>query len=351
MITIKDPIYGLIHLDKDFNQVINHPLFIRLRYIKQLSLAYLVYPGATHTRYQHSIGVYGLTDKFFRIYSNIQDDIDSIKMYALLHDIGHIAFSHDSESVLAIMDREWEYTYEKRSVKVDSMYSHERFGEKITNIITEDLNLNYNIKDYEIISAEVGFDRLDYLVRDAYYTGTTYGIVDEYVLDLITYKPGGKIEFEAKEEKVKRTVESILIARYLMFNNVYHHKTLIKAAAILRKLLYLALEKGLITFQELADGGDEAVLWKLVNSEDYNIRELARDIWYRRLYKYEIIETPEKMRKEEIVEILESENRFVYWGKSKKVNEKFRKHLDNSEFIYLINQLSKDKYILIENKG
>lgn len=364
MVTIKDPIHGLIHLEGKFQDIVQHPLFIRLKYIKQLSLAHLVYPGATHTRYQHSIGVYGLTDKFFRMFTrSFKNDIDlkeieSVKMYALLHDIGHISFSHDSEAVLSIMNNKLTYNYENTSITINEEYTHEKFGEKLISIISSELDLDdYSIKNYNIISDEIGFDRLDYLVRDAYYTGTTYGIIDEYVLDLIKYKTGGNIELDIENgsSKNKRTIESILIARYMMFNNVYHHNTIIKAAAILRKLLYMALEYDVITFQDLVDAGDEAILWKLSNLDQNKykkIRDLARDLWYRRLNKYTFKNTDvEDFDNKKILEYMECDDLFIYWTKGKKVDKRFIRHLGGSKFISLIDQLSKDQYLLIEVKN
>ena len=147
------------------------PQFQRLRRIKQLGLISLIYPGATHTRFEHSIGTMNLGSKLSEELDLSNDEIELIRASALLHDIGHGPFSHVSEGVLSVPHEELtKYVITKTSMK-DLL--EEKFDvSKIVNIV--------NGKGYlgPIVSGELDVDRMDYLLRDSHNTGVAYGVID-----------------------------------------------------------------------------------------------------------------------------------------------------------------------------
>lgn len=205
---IQDTIHGSIKLEDWMLRIIDTPQFQRLRRIKQLGFAYLVYPGANHTRFEHSIGTAHLA---LRIKERIDLD-DYIVVAALLHDVAHPPFSHSSEALLEkFMIKHEDIRFAVRGELKDVL---DELGFKISEIAKI-----VSGKKKSIVSGDVDVDRMDYLVRDSYYTGVAYGIVD---LDRLI----NKIKFEGEivvEEGGLKAVESLLISRYLMYSTVYYH--------------------------------------------------------------------------------------------------------------------------------
>lgn len=351
-LAIKDPLYGIILFDDFYKKIINNEFFVRLKRIKQLSLANLVYPGATHTRYEHSLGTYSLTQMFLNTYIRPYHSIDekicrNLQLYALLHDIGHISFSHDSEEVLKILIKNHDLSIKlnKTDIKLTNIKEpiHEYIGRKIINYIIKklkikefDLRANY----LDLIKGEIGFDRLDYLIRDAYYTGAAYGVIEiYYLLHNYEYDPKLKTFHIPKTEKISSVIESILLARYLMFKNVYHHPTVTLAASILRKILYLAFDKKLLSLEEMMFAGDEAILWKLANLNDPEIAKGARDLLNRNFKDYYLSIAIELESEKEVMDLvnenINQKNTYLYWSFSKSI--KTSEYLEDNEIIDLIN--------------
>ncbi len=263
---LRDVVYGFIFLDEQECAIIDHPVFQRLRRIKQLSLTDMVYPGACHTRFEHSIGVMQMaTDMFNCIVTNNSNLLreyflindDGIKRYrkiirlaALLHDIGHAPFSHSAEDLMPLLPE----THKKFLQGEEKRFEHEEYSIQIVKTVFKELienhpiNNNYSIKVEdvtpllgdtsvhlnaallfwkELISGQIDADRADYLLRDSLHLGVSYGIYDRN--RLITCMTIGKTETEdlalAIEEKGWHIAESLVIARYQMFSQVYFHKT------------------------------------------------------------------------------------------------------------------------------
>jgi putative nucleotidyltransferase with HDIG domain len=154
MYVIRDPIHGLIKISEKEKKIIDQPIFQRLRRIKQLSVEYLVYPSATHTRFEHSLGVMELSGKMASV---LKWNVEEARLAGLLHDIGHIAFSHSGEKLLPLFGFE----------------NHEDLGKEML----EAMGIGLGEEEY-LVSFDYGSDRMDYLVRDAYHTGTAYGIIE-----------------------------------------------------------------------------------------------------------------------------------------------------------------------------
>ncbi len=262
---IRDPIYGFIYLDEQECAIIDHPVFQRLRRIKQLSLTDMVYPGASHTRFEHSIGVMQMaTDMFDTIVAKKKQFLEKelslfdvglqtyrkiIRLAALLHDIGHAPFSHSGEDLMPLLPP----THSKYIADKEKRFEHEEYSITIIKAVFKQLieehrvNENYRVKVddvtallgdttvklkassllwKELISGQLDADRADYLLRDSIHLGVSYGIYDRN--RLVSCMTIGKTETAAPvlaiEEGGWHIAESLVIARYQMFSQVYFHK-------------------------------------------------------------------------------------------------------------------------------
>jgi HD superfamily phosphohydrolase len=225
----RDPLHGYIEVDSRFLKIIDSPLFQRLRKIKQLAFTDLVYHGAEHSRFGHSLGTYHLASVLSKRLGIKNKNVrDEFCLAALLHDIGHPPCSHAFESAL-------ENLYEQ--------YEHEEYTEAIvlhTEIgkMIDDLNLDkrtiakmikgeyVDLPEYgflnSLISSELDVDRLDFLLRDSYYCGVPYGKYDLERLLLSLKVRRGEI---VVDERARHAVESFILARFSMYTQVYTHHT------------------------------------------------------------------------------------------------------------------------------
>ena len=230
-----DPIYGFIPIDSDLIlQLINHPFFQRLRRISQLGLSNLVYPGAHHTRFEHAIGAMHVMRMAVNVLKQkgieiSHEEIEAMKIAVLLHDIGHGPFSHASENILIKG-----VSHEVISLKVIKKLNEE-FNGKLDLAIKIFTN-NYNRKFmYQLVSGQIDVDRLDYLKRDSFYTGVTEGNINT---DRIIAMMNVEDENLVFEEKAVHSLEKFLLARRLMYWQVYLHKTSLAAELVLVKILH-----------------------------------------------------------------------------------------------------------------
>ena len=186
------------------------PQFQRLRRIKQLGLISLIYPGATHTRFEHSVGTINLGSKLAKKLELENDEQDLIRISALLHDIGHGPFSHVSEKVLSVKHEELtKYVIKHTSLRdlVDEKFD----VNEITDIITGKGYLG------PIVSGELDVDRMDYLLRDSHNTGVAYGIIDyERIISNLKLEDGLVLDIKGVQAE-----EGALVSRYFMYPSVY----------------------------------------------------------------------------------------------------------------------------------
>jgi HD superfamily phosphohydrolase len=263
---IRDPLHIFIRMDSDERKVLDSRPFQRLRYIHQLALTYLVYPGATHRRFEHSLGVMDLASRIFDVVtdpSNLRKDVSDIltdvsredarsywrralRMAALCHDLGHLPFSHAAEKEL--LPEGW--SHERITVEIirsdemrsiwDKMTPPLR-AEDITKLAVGQKKLSEFEKDvsfttWEAILAEIitgdafGADRMDYLLRDSHHTGVAYGRFDHYrLIDSLRILPqrtddGDLIEpVLGIDEGGIHSAEALLLARYFMYTQLYLH--------------------------------------------------------------------------------------------------------------------------------
>ncbi|MBK8609855.1 MAG: HD domain-containing protein [Chitinophagaceae bacterium] len=269
---INDPVYGFITIDDELiSHVIAHPYFQRLRRINQMAMANLVYPGAVHSRLHHALGAYHLMGIAINELKNKGVEINpaeeqAAKIAILLHDIGHGPFSHALEQVL-----------------VDVMHH-----EDLSLMIIKELNKQFNgrlslaldiFTDryhkkflYQLISGQLDVDRMDYLNRDSFFTGVNEGVIGyDRILKMLTVHHGELMV----EEKSIYSIEKFLVARRLMYWQVYLHKTVLCAEQMLKRIIKRAKLIQAATRQPLHDfitqPSENTSLEAFCNLDDYDV--------------------------------------------------------------------------------
>ena len=305
---MRDPIHGFIKVSRKERDLIDTKVFQRLRRIRQLAMTFLVYPGALHTRFDHSIGVMHIAG---RICNKLQEsepnridakDITLVRLAALLHDIGHGPFSHVSEHLLD------ESTYDK----TDKDKPREKIHEKITvDIIQTDPEINTILcneeRDFviemiegkekrwdwrrDIVSSELDADKMDYLLRDSYFAGVKYGLYDlEKLIEscLITKRPNTPLAISSKGIYA---LEQLLLARHHMTQQVYWHRvSLISTEMIIRGLT-------------LAIDGDNAEMTQLYQYPKKNEEDSGQSYQKK---KKDFIQNYLKYHDEKVIDILKN---------------------------------------------
>ncbi len=275
MKVIRDPVHDYIELDELALALLDTPEMQRLRRIRQLGFSNLVYPGANHTRFEHSIGVYHLAR--FLVKQVGEHQSNELLAAALLHDIGHGPFSHATEEIIE------HYTRKSH----DSVEELLRKGE-ISDVL-KDFSLSPSMvakhirgETYpgQIINSEIDVDRMDYLVRDAHYTGVAFGLIDH--VRLIH-------ELRFNENKLVLNVgglqaaESLLVSRFLMHPTVYfHHVSRIAEAMCMHAAEYM-IENGLSP--EALQRMDDVEFMNEMNSAGGYASEIAKRLDERKLFK------------------------------------------------------------------
>ena len=231
---INDPIYGFITLNSGIIiSLINHPYFQRLRRISQLGLSYLVYPGAKHSRFQHAIGcMHLMTKAIYQIRKNghiISDkEAEALKIAILLHDIGHGPFSHALENSIAKG-----ITHEELSIIFMKKLNKE-FNGKLSIAIKIFNNTHPKKFLHQLVSSQLDMDRLDYLKRDSFFSGVVEGnIGTERIISMLNIVDDELVI----EEKGIYSIEKFLVARRLMYWQVYLHKTVLASENMLLKVI------------------------------------------------------------------------------------------------------------------
>ncbi len=248
-----------------------------MHHIKQLGAAFLVYPGATHTRFSHSLGTMYIMDKLAeRLYtiglvSGI-DEIQKLRLAALLHDVGHYPFSHCLELPIQKKSEKGEGSHEQLSVHfINNTSIKDQFDtfnpREISSIISKEyINPIYS----SLLSSDLDVDRMDYLQRDSYGTGVSYGYID---VDRLIQTIIIDNEHLAIEDGGRQALENFLLARYHMYQVIYYHKTVVGFELMLQRIYEGLIDKKIaysfsgilkLSEEELFDFSDNYV-WKLLN--------------------------------------------------------------------------------------
>lgn len=231
---INDPVYGFITIPSNLVfDLIEHPYVQRLRYIKQLGMTHLVYPGALHTRFHHALGAMHLMRLSIEVLRQKGHEItageeEGITIAILLHDIGHGPFSHALEHTLVEG-----IPHEHISIMLMNKLNSQ-FNGQLTTAISIFKGEYHKGFLHELVSSQLDMDRLDYLNRDSFFTGVTEGVISsDRIIKMLDVKDGHIVV----EEKGLYSVEKFLIARRLMYWQVYLHKTVLAAELMLVKIL------------------------------------------------------------------------------------------------------------------
>jgi HD superfamily phosphohydrolase len=295
-VIIRDPLWNNIRVDALALQLVDTPVFQRLRYVRQLGLAYLVYPGATHTRFEHALGAYHLA----RLTLSLLDERGELsgvpleerliaQAAALLHDVGHYPFSHALEEIGALHHEEVATPLVLQGVVGDILTASlgARAPERVLALIrgTSDSPLQ------GLVSGSLDLDKIEYLKRDALMCGVPYGEVDvDRLLNslVLVDEPAAGRRVVGVLEKGLSALESLLFAKYQMYRNVYWHHAVRSATAMYKRLVDEALAAGAVDARALSTFDDEGLLHRLAQRGRSPLLAALRE---RRLYK-RVLECP-----------------------------------------------------------
>lgn len=285
---VRDSVHGNIKLEGIFLELMESPEFQRLHGIKQLGFTNLVYPGANHTRLEHSLGTCHIAKKMADSLNLPIDEKELVAVAALLHDIGHGPFSHTLEY---LMHQRQGIDHVGMAEKMINGETSLGFGESIREILEKygldsgeiiglisgkGKNKNKKSKKYlrEMIHGAIDADQLDYLLRDAHYTGVAYGVIDlDRFIQTLIIRDG-----LAVESKGISAVESFLVARALMYSSVYLHKTV--------RIAELMLARAVERFPNFDFSlMDDCQLMEKLEQMGGLQEEMAMRLKYRKLFK------------------------------------------------------------------
>lgn len=275
---IRDPIHGNIRLSELELALLDTSHMQRLRRIKQNGLCHIVYPAMHSARFEHSLGVLHLAYVMSDHLGLGETESEQLRCAALLHDVGHCAFSHTTDDLLAKMG----YSHEKVSCDIirnsdvsDILAGHGIKPSVVANLVSGKTELG------KIISSEIDLDRMDYLVRDAYYAGVAYGVIDiERIISGLRIKNRRLVV----EQGALEAVELLLISRNMMYETVYRHHTKRIAELMLKHALNNVYEQGALPFERLRLLDDTDVVTLLRGFGGYP-SEIMQRLDDRRLFK------------------------------------------------------------------
>lgn len=319
----RDPLYGYIEVHDDvIKKLIDSSAFQRLRRIRQLSGVQMVFHGAEHSRFSHSLGVYELARRFSNI-ECIKSSFDErtrllLLATALLHDVGHGPYSHAFEDVFQTNHEEVGTRIILKNKEIRSILDEvdDNFALDIVSVLKKEHRF---IIVEQLISSQLDVDRLDYLARDAYHTGVTYGSIDvDRIMRVLRIKDG-RVVF--KESGI-HAIENYLISRYHMYWQVYYHEAARAYEVILEKIYVrfsdllkqgfdfktnVSMLKRFIdhheddeAFLEIDDFYMNGLILSFKHSEDHILKSLADDFLNRHIWKYLDI-TPSNQEKIDLI--------------------------------------------------
>jgi uncharacterized protein len=280
---LNDPVYGFISLPyKILLDVIDHPYFQRLRRIKQLGLTHLVYPGAMHTRFQHSIGCTHLMLQAVSTLRNLGINITieeekGVCLAILLHDIGHSPFSHTLEnSIVSGINHEG-------VSKIFMQALNKEFNGQLDIAISIFSNEYHKYFLHELVSSQLDMDRLDYLKRDSFFTGVSEGVIgNERIIKMFDIVNDSIVI----KQKGIYSIEKFLVARRLMYWQVYLHKTVLSAEFLLMNILKRAKEIALSRGDVFTTTSLKIFLYKTIDSNNLKNNNILNQ--FANLDDYEI---------------------------------------------------------------
>jgi hypothetical protein len=257
---ISDPVHGTIHLTEIEARVIERPAFQRLRNVKQLGLASMVYPGCDYSRFSHSIGACHVAGRIVEQLGQPDETIQRYRLAALLHDCGHYPFSHAMER--AVENHLAKAMVGPGGATPESPMSHEQVGKQV---VTKDPGISAALEGggtdpvqvaaiftreaadqplVNLVSSDLDADRIDYLLRTAHHSGLPYGAVDiDYLLGHLALDVDGRV---CVDQRAARAVDHFLLCRFFDYQQVSFHKTVVGTELVLESVIGDLLDRGLL---------------------------------------------------------------------------------------------------------
>jgi HD superfamily phosphohydrolase len=289
---IRDAVHGDIEVGPLEIELMDTPEFQRLRSIKQLGTAYLVFPSAVHTRFEHSLGTswmaHKILDSIRRSQTITEDDEIPIRVAALLHDITHIPFGHTLEDERRVLPR-----HDKDEERVDHFLRQSMVGrilkrEGIQDLVIETIRGSETYSG-DIVGGAISADLLDYLRRDTYFCGLSQyydaRIFESFIIEggrlVLNLEKQGRLRQDALSELV-----NLLRIRYTLSERVYYHHTKVSSGAMISKAVELAIREGL-SAGELRTLGDETLIWTLreLYTRNSTVAHMLSRLRSRQLYR------------------------------------------------------------------
>jgi HD superfamily phosphohydrolase len=287
---LRDPVWNNIRVDELTLSLVDTDVFQRLRYVRQLGWTYLVYPGATHSRFEHALGTHHLSRRTLSLLCEAEDSTSIseneqaiVRSAALLHDVGHYPFSHALEEIGALHHE----AVARPLITEGSVASllAARLGDDAPVRVFDLIRGHSGSALQGLISGSLDLDKIEYLTRDAFMCGVPYGEIDvdrlTNALVLVDDPETGRRAIGV-QEKALSALESLLFAKYQMYRNVYWHHAVRSATAMYKRLVEDALQTGIVDVESLARYTDEGLMHRL---ESEGPTPLLVALKERRLYK------------------------------------------------------------------
>jgi HD superfamily phosphohydrolase len=287
---LRDPVWNNIRIDQLTLELVDTEVFQRLRYVRQLGWTYLVYPGATHSRFEHALGTHHLSRRTLALLCEAEDSVSIsevdqaiVRSAALLHDVGHYPFSHALEEIGALHHEDVARPLITEG-SVASLLSS-RLGADAPEKVFALIRGHSKSALQGLISGSLDLDKIEYLKRDAFMCGVPYGEIDVDRLTnsfVLVEDPDTNRQTLGVQEKALSALESLLFAKYQMYRNVYWHHAVRSATAMYKRLVEDAVRAGVVSVQSLARYTDEGLMHRL---ESAGATPLLSALKERRLYK------------------------------------------------------------------
>ena len=298
MKVIRDPLWNNIRLDPLALTLVDTPALQRLRYVRQLGYAFLVYPGATHTRFEHALGAHHVARRTIALLAErgelshvdrIEQDLTAAAM--LLHDVGHYPFSHALEEIGALNHESAAAPRITGGAVADALTA--AFGQSAPTRVLALMHGTDTGPLQGLVSGSIDLDKIDYLKRDAMMCGVPYGEIDvDRLLDSVVIVPDpatGRAGVGIMEKGLS-ALESLLFAKYQMYRNIYWHHAVRSATAMYKRLIDDALKTGALPEVGLADWTDEGLLHALLPASPPLLMALRERRLYKRLGQWSAAE-------------------------------------------------------------
>jgi HD superfamily phosphohydrolase len=287
---LRDPVWNNIRVDELTLNLVDTEVFQRLRYVRQLGWTYLVYPGATHSRFEHALGTHHLSRRTLALLCEAEDAASIseqeqaiVRSAALLHDVGHYPFSHALEEIGALHHEDVARPLITEGAVAALLTS--RLGSDAPVRVFDLIRGRSDSALQGLISGSLDLDKVEYLKRDAFMCGVPYGEIDVDRLTnslVLVDDPDTGRRTVGVQEKALSALESLLFAKYQMYRNVYWHHAVRSATAMYKRLVEDAVHAGVVNVEALARYTDEGLMHRLESAWPTQLLVALKE---RRLYK------------------------------------------------------------------